>query len=402
MDALLARRAIESLRKGIPPDGCVRTFTVGRRSEVGQLAATLSRGGPAALLLKADYGSGKTHLLRFLREMALEEGYAVSYIALDSKSSVRFNRMDQIFGAVIRNICMPVTGEAGPGALFGAVLDAPPLARPDGALKRLPEALFGLKSPALFLGLLAWIAGTRGPLEQRHMPGEVEAWLCEPWNYYTRRRWLQKRLDAAVRACFGLGLDGYCATFNLREHGCHRAWEALADLDLLARSAGSRGLVLLVDEFEDVIYNLKGGGRFRHGPNAGRVDYQFDAFCNLFRLFAGDFPGLSFYAVTPGFVNKCTELLKIKGYGDFDYSRFEVLPTFEMSALDEAQLRELAWRITQAHGLAYEWEPTRVLDIYRLYDIVRSAASVQVPDRARQTIRRVVGALDELQQNSDV
>ena len=57
---------------------------------------------------------------------------------------------------------------------------------------------------------------------------------------------------------------------------------------------------------------------------------------------------------------------------------------------------------SDAHGLAYEWEPRRAFDIHGLYDIVRSAASVQVPDRARQTIRRVVEALDKHLQDSDV
>ena len=32
-----ALRAVEDLRKGIPPDGCVRHFTVGRKSEITEL-----------------------------------------------------------------------------------------------------------------------------------------------------------------------------------------------------------------------------------------------------------------------------------------------------------------------------------------------------------------------------
>lgn len=73
------QRVIESLRLGIPPDGHVRYFTVGRLSEITELTARLQQGKTDALLLKANYGSGKSHLLRFIRETALKANFAVSF-----------------------------------------------------------------------------------------------------------------------------------------------------------------------------------------------------------------------------------------------------------------------------------------------------------------------------------
>src|SRR5688572_3634361 len=104
MTAGEAQKAVESLRKGIPPDGYVRHFTVGRDAEINQLVTRLRSQQKGALLLRANYGSGKSHLLRFTRETALAEGYAVSSVTLDSKSAVRFNKMDQIVGAVWRGL----------------------------------------------------------------------------------------------------------------------------------------------------------------------------------------------------------------------------------------------------------------------------------------------------------
>jgi chromosomal replication initiation ATPase DnaA len=108
MDSGEGQRVIESLRKGIPPDGFVSHFTVGRQNEINQLTRWLSEQNGGALLLNANYGSGKTHLLRFIREKALAKNYAVSTITLDAGSAVRFNRMDQMFGSVLRNIELPV------------------------------------------------------------------------------------------------------------------------------------------------------------------------------------------------------------------------------------------------------------------------------------------------------
>ena len=107
MDVSEAQYVIEALRKGIPPDGYVRYFTVGRHDEINDLTARLHDQSPGAVLLKANYGAGKSHLLRLIREDALREGYAVSTVTLDSKSAVRFNRMDQIFGAVCRGLEVP-------------------------------------------------------------------------------------------------------------------------------------------------------------------------------------------------------------------------------------------------------------------------------------------------------
>ncbi len=124
MDHIDAQRVIESFRKGIPPDGFVRHFTVGRTSKIKQLIGRLNKAVPGALLLKANYGSGKTHLLRFIREWALENGFAVSAVTLDAKGAVRFNRMDQVFGAICRNIEVPgASGKKGIRPVLDHVVD---------------------------------------------------------------------------------------------------------------------------------------------------------------------------------------------------------------------------------------------------------------------------------------
>ena len=119
MEAAIAQKVIESLRKGIPPVGLARYFTVGRKVEIEGLIQHIGNQEGTALLLNANYGSGKTHLLRFIREYALSNNYAVSTVTLDAGSAVRFNRMDQIFGAICRNIEVPqISGHKGMRPFF--------------------------------------------------------------------------------------------------------------------------------------------------------------------------------------------------------------------------------------------------------------------------------------------
>lgn len=105
---------------------------------------------------------------------------------------------------------------------------------------------------------------------------------------------------------------------------------------------------------------------------------------------------MSFYAVTPEFVDKCIRLLMQKHRWDYDYARFRALPTFQMSPLEINELKELARRIRQAHGIAYDWQPGSVMKASQLDAIVRNAASIQIQDRARHTITSVVKSLDNL------
>lgn len=397
MDHAQAQRVIESLRKGIPPDGFVRQFTVGRASEVAQLTERLDDVVPGALLLKANYGSGKTHLLRFIRECALEKGFAVSSVTLDSKSGVRFNRMDQVFGAVCRNIEVPgVSRQKGIRPALNFVVDKLERAK-DAKTPTFWRQLTNdwrwdfsevLDSSAVFVAIRAWATGNSTVHDR------VEDWLHQPWVYHSQRKILYSELVGDLRRFFRDPRPEWKFyadnVFRFDTQGYAQSWFALRDLQRLLCESGIKGLVLMFDEFEDVITNLR------------NVAHQEAAFWNLFQFYGGkQFPGLSFYAVTPEFVDKCVELLIDKGRWDYDYARFKAIPTFRMTPLDVEELKELAMRILETHGIAYNWEPDLVMRATELDRIVREAASVQIQDRARHTIITVVKALDRLLEENE-
>jgi hypothetical protein len=392
MDPAQAQRVIESLRKGIPPDGFVRHFTVGRASEVAQLTERLDDVVPGAFLLKANYGSGKTHLLRFIRECALERGFAVSLVTLDCRGAVRFNRMDQVFGAICRSIKVPcVPGQKGIRPVLNFVVEQLERATDANAATFWQELTNNwrwhfsevLDSPAMFVAVRAWATGNST------VHNRVEDWLHQPWVYKDWRQRLYSDLVGSLRPFFHDPRAEWTfyrnGVFEFHTKGYAQSWSALRDLQRLLCESGLKGLVLLFDEYEDVVTNLK------------NVAHQEAAFLNLFQFYAGkQFPGLSFYAVTPEFVDKCIALLIDKGRSDYDYARFKTIPTFQMTPLDVEELEELAMRILETHGIAYDWEPDLEMPSTELDKILRKAASVQIQDRARHTIITVVKALDRL------
>jgi len=392
MDPSSAQRVIEDLRKGLPPDGHVCHFTVGRESEINTLYNRLERSTTGALLLKANYGSGKSHLLRFIKEKALQEGYLVSSVSLDARSAVRFNRMDQIMGAILRNLEVPTKlRQKGIRPFFDMVSGI------IGSKKGQDNASFwkrltngwrwdlssATESPALFVALRAWSTGNSSVHDL------IEDWLLQSWNYKSQRKRLYIDLVAELRNHFRdprpdwkFYNDGI---FEFHTQGYAQSWALLRDIHNLSIAAGLKGLIILFDEFEDVIHNMN------------NIKHQETAFWNLFEFyFAKEYHGMTYFAVTPDFAKKCKRLLIEKRRWDYDFTIFDALPTFEMSPLKESELQELGLKILEVHGIAYDWEPDTIMKMHELKAIVAKAASVQVQDRARQTIKEIVRHLDML------
>lgn len=392
MNASQAQRVIESLRKGIPPDGFVRYFTVGRSKEIRELRDRLQNSDGTSLLLKANYGSGKSHLIRFIREEALEQNYAVSVVTVDSSAAVRFNRMDQILGAICRNIEVPGQCDSKGVRCFFNVLKQKIREKAKGEFW---DELSNdwkwdyserLDSPALFMAIRSWAVGNE---EACFL---IEDWLLNPWQYRSQRKKLYTSLIENMRKHFRDPRPEWKfyadEVFMFHTSGYAQSWAALRDLDCLARAAGLHGIIILFDEYEDVITNLR------------NVSHQEAAFWNLLHFYSGKkFPGKSFYAVTPEFVEKCKNRLLNKGKWDFDFSRFDALPRFEMSPLELSHLVELGKKIVSVHALAYSWDAQAAVGESDIMAWMQKATMVQVQDRTRQAIILAVKQLDSLFQD---
>ena len=393
LDPAVADRIIEQLRFGVPPPDYVRLLTVGRDDQLRELEQSLGRptdGHGSALLIKANYGAGKSHLLKVIREMALDARYAVSLVIVNAHEGVRFNRLDTILGAVCRELEVDHSGRKGVGSLFDAFTSVPN-SKVTTAMREMRNRISGaghwdhseyLKAPGIYVAVRAWITSPNGQVRDL-----IEDWLSNPPNYRNRRSPLYKSLVYDLRGKFRdprAEWQFYSdEVFSFHSGGHRQAWDALADLDLIAKAAGLRGLVLLFDEFEDVIQNLN------------RRNLQEAALLNLFRFFAGErFPGMSYFAVTPDFVAKCKRELLRKGIYEFDYSRFDSLPSFGLADVTMDQFLQLAIKIRAVHATADGWDAVGKVTIADLRKVASAAWALSSPDRLRQAIQSVVETLD--------
>lgn len=108
-ERLQSRRAIEALRSGVPNRDAVRALGAPRGEVVERFLAqleTIRAGGfPRGIVLSGDFGSGKSHLLEYLRHLALDHRFVASKVVI-SKETPLYDRA-KVFRAAIADAALP-------------------------------------------------------------------------------------------------------------------------------------------------------------------------------------------------------------------------------------------------------------------------------------------------------
>lgn len=114
-----ARRAIEALRAGVPNRDAVSALGCSAQEVLSAFDARLQelRGSidrddqPRGMLVAADFGGGKSHVLEFLSHKARQENFAVSKVVV-SKETQLFDPLKVFRAAIESLVCENVVGDA--------------------------------------------------------------------------------------------------------------------------------------------------------------------------------------------------------------------------------------------------------------------------------------------------
>lgn len=372
---------VESLRLGIPPDENISFFTVGRQAEINALYKLLDIPSRKIKLLRANYGSGKTHLLKLLREEGLRRNFAVSLLTLDAKSGIRFNKLDEIFGAICRNLVLP-DGSSGIAGLFDAVKNSP-----TNEAQLIQKYRFyngNRRSPPLQEAMNWWLK------YDTHLAKDmIIEWMNNPYHFVTTSsqqelyfRVLNKPFisSSEKEQLAILRHDGTFKWFDGSDYS--RTWAAFNELQKLTQIGGMNGLILLIDEFEDVISNMTKAQQIR-------------AFYHLFGFYSGKYLGLAVFAVTPDFVSKCRDVILRKSILDFPIRDFEQLPSLAFPPLGERELHEFCHRIMDLYEHAYQFKfPKRAALLQALSDLSIQTSRSTFLDQPRYIAKQTTKMLD--------
>ena len=106
LKAFEARAVIEDLRKGSVPIDYVPSFTVGRQRWLTfveeDLDHYIAEGGAKVRFINGDYGDGKTHFMSVVRHLALQKGFAVSFVVLTRE--VPIHKFEVVYQTIVRQL----------------------------------------------------------------------------------------------------------------------------------------------------------------------------------------------------------------------------------------------------------------------------------------------------------
>ena len=241
-----ALEVIESLRKGIPPKRYTSRYTSGTEDFLIKvrkfhLESASTRG--KLRFVSGSWGAGKTHFLRLLREEAFDAHYLVSTVELNADSTP-FNKFEQVFYDIVRNITSPEMYREGQFALaapFGEVLRRALMETPPGLDETVPHERYQDVKEKLF-------AADGIDIDFRRIVAHYwETFLPEGGDVAT----LENTRGRVLQWFAGEGTMGMYRKIDVQKTvNRANARLMLQSLSRFATHVGYRGLVILFDEAE--------------------------------------------------------------------------------------------------------------------------------------------------------
>jgi hypothetical protein len=236
IDPIHARRAIEALRAGVPNRDAVRLLSTHQphvearfRRQLGALAedATAARATPG-LLIAGDFGAGKSHLLEYLEDLALDERMVCSRVVI-SKETPLYD-LARVFRAAVESLMVPGRrGSSLAEIASGLDPDSPEYVALTHWVSRPDVGLSSRFAATLFL-----YHEVKDPENRNRL---VSFWGGDPLNVSDTRSWLREL--------------GERATYRLESVPARElALQRLLFLARLILAAGYGGWVVLFDEVE--------------------------------------------------------------------------------------------------------------------------------------------------------
>jgi len=391
------KKALEALRSGVPSREAVRVLGCNQPVLEDRFRTQLSTIGTSdneikqqkGMLISGAFGSGKSHLLEYFKNIALDENFVCSHVVI-SKETPLFDPGKLFIAAVESATAFRTTGEIIPGEII-----------PGETIK---EIALSLKTNTdSYADLFVWANSPESEISQI-FPATMminEYLNTDPeMSEKIRGFWAGEKLSIAdIRA--GMRDIKRQAIYQLKAVPAKQLpIQQFQFVSRLIRAAGYRGWVLLIDEVELVgQYSRIQRGR-AYGELArwlGHVESDQYPWLTSVATITDDFAAAVFdgkgdrHVLIPALEAKDTE--EYRGYAsraetgirliDPKGRKLDARAELEMNKPDQATLDRTYSTLKSVHSTAYGWEAPEISGL---------ALSIKRP--MRQHVRRLINEWD--------
>ncbi len=386
-----ARSIIEELRKGSVPIEYVPVFTVGRKNWLtfieDDLENYIGQGGSKVRFISGDYGDGKTHFMSVIRHLAMEKGFAVSFVVLTR--DVPIHKFETVYQSIVQQLQGNFNG-VGIRNLLGDWLDKLTRTLTDGSdeeclEKRLALAETFQNIPGMDINFANALAAL---VNNRFAPG-----VGEDDGEDTRRddhevllHWFEGG-KVTKRELKPFLIYEFLNKANSRQF--------MNSLILFLRHIGHQGLILLMDEMETVV--------------AQSASIRNAAYENV-RLFIDNSESAQylhiFFSIIPdilvsekGFKSYDALWSRIRSIGETKKLNYRgVLVDIHQTPLNSQELVELGGCLRTLHGISYRWDALESVNDEILERICSNQKRMGVISEVRLFIKQLIHLLDMAEQ----
>ncbi len=386
-----ARSIIEEMREGSVPAKYVSFFTVGRDNWLtfieDDLINYIAEGGAKVRFLHGSYGDGKTHFMSVIRHIALEQGFAVSFVVLTR--DVPIHKFEAVYQAIVQQLNGKFEGAGIRSLLNHWLEDLAVSGVPDSKqITDLAETLRNLSGMNVNFanGLIALVKNRFLPLGDEELQEErIE-------DRETLFRWFEA----------GKMTKKEIKPFSIFEVVTKaNSKQMLNSLNSFLRFCGHEGLILLLDELETVIVQAKSVRNAAYENVRLLIDNAEQA--SYFHIFFAIIPEV--LLSENGFKSYDALWSRVRSVGQQDNKKLNyrgVLVDLHRTPLKEEELINLGRSLRQIHQISYRWKATESVPDQLLKDLCAKQKKMGLLSEVRLYVKQVILLLDMAEHDIDV
>jgi len=384
-----AAHIFQRLRSGAVPERGLEAFAVGTertRKELQRKLAEAKSGEGDVKFLRGGYGCGKTFTANLVVHDAQKDGFATSFVVV-SDNDFHFHKFDELYRKVVGALSTP----ACPKGALGDILDRWIGSIEDGLVElgeRDDEPGFDEKVNAKLDGQLQALTGNRAPPDMIRVIRKIfelkQATRLQEASALVS--WLSGSSNVAASVKALAAIKGDISSGD--------ALDYLRGILAIVKSAGYRGLVIVIDEAETIL-RMRGDVR---GKSLNAIRQIVDA--------ASGYPGLLWvFTGTPTFFDDRQGVKGVEAlYARIRYEELNGVPSLRQPQLalhpfNRERLLKVALKLRSIHpeleAAAAEARMPREL-VEQLVDKVTAGFRGDVGVVPRQFLRTFVNVLDTL------